>query len=137
MAAPTRIAALMHAASAAEAQLELEAQSDEVAKAAWCLAPGKKRLREYEEEHHAAHKRPHSEQGQGAAGGDSSSAEQQALMQKWMIEHALVVQKMAQVAAVQSTKRKREGGSEGRGERDLCRRFVLSICAGNGAGSRL
>ena len=36
-------------------------------------------------------------------------------MQKWMIEHALVVQKMAQVAAAQSTKRKREGGSEGRG----------------------
>jgi hypothetical protein len=97
-----RISALVHVASTAEAEL---LEHDEMAKAAWSHAPdGVKRPRALEDYDQAAHKRPRPEQGVagGLTGSEPSAAEQQALMQKWMIEHAFVLQKMAQVVASQN-----------------------------------
>lgn len=91
-----RISALVHVASTAEAELY---EHDEMAKAAWSLAPDSaKRPRAFEEYDHAANKRPHHEPGSAGGLADGEPSEEHcALMQKWMIEHAFVLQKMAQV----------------------------------------
>ena len=97
-----RISALVHVASTAEAELY---EHDEMAKAAWSQAPDSaKRPRALEDYDQTAHKRPRPDQGVagGLTGSEPSAAEQQALMQKWMIEHAFVLQKMAQVVASQN-----------------------------------